>query len=105
MAAASGNQLVGKENMHLSVFVSTATMFLEFWKRKQATIQYDWDVAGYEMEERMRPEYEAKVKNRRKNPITQVRQPRSLSVCVCVCICACLSSCSRASVFNKRKMY
>ena len=26
-------------------------MFLEFWKRKQAEIQYDWDVAGYELEE------------------------------------------------------
>ena len=47
-------------------------MFLEFWKRKQATIQYDWDVAGFELEERLRPDYEAKVKSRRKNPITQV---------------------------------
>ena len=29
----------------------SATMFLEFWKRKQAEIQYDWDVADFEMEE------------------------------------------------------
>ncbi len=49
-------------------------MFLEFWKRKQAEIQYDWDVANYELEEHMRPEFEAKVKHRRKNPVTQVRQ-------------------------------
>ena len=26
-------------------------MFLEFWKRKQAEIQYDWDVADFELEE------------------------------------------------------
>ncbi len=61
----------------------TATMFLEFWKRKQATIQYDWDVAGYELEERLRPDYEAKVTSRRKNPITQVNsriQPWKLNI-------------------------
>ena len=26
-------------------------MFLEFWKRRQAAIQYDWDVADFEEEE------------------------------------------------------
>lgn len=25
-----------------------ATFFIEFWKRQQARIQYDWDVADYE---------------------------------------------------------
>ena len=29
----------------------SATCFLELWKRKQREIQYDWDVAGYELEE------------------------------------------------------
>ena len=26
-------------------------MFLELWKRRQAELQYDWDVADYELEE------------------------------------------------------
>ena len=26
-------------------------MFLEFWKRKQAEIAYEWDLLGYEDEE------------------------------------------------------
>lgn len=29
----------------------TATMFLEFWKRRQAEIAYEWDLLGYEDEE------------------------------------------------------
>ena len=28
-----------------------ATMFLEFWKRRQAEIAYEWDLLGYEDEE------------------------------------------------------
>ena len=35
----------------MTSFFVTATMFLEFWKRKQAEIQYDWDVADFELEE------------------------------------------------------
>ena len=46
-------------------------MFLEFWKRKQAEIRYDWDVADYSLEEHMRPEFEAKCQHQRRNPITQ----------------------------------
>ena len=30
---------------------STATMFLEFWKRRQAEIAYEWDLLGFEDEE------------------------------------------------------
>ena len=29
----------------------TATTFLEFWKRRQAEIAYEWDLLGYEDEE------------------------------------------------------
>ena len=29
----------------------TATMFLEFWKRRQAEIAYEWDLLGYEDED------------------------------------------------------
>ena len=30
---------------------AAATTFLEFWKRKQAEIQYDWDMSDFDMEE------------------------------------------------------
>ena len=29
----------------------TATFFLEFWKRKQKMLEYDWDVTDFELEE------------------------------------------------------
>ena len=35
----------------ISYFVIVATMFLEFWKRKQAEIAYEWDLFGFEDEE------------------------------------------------------
>jgi len=30
---------------------SAASFFHEFWKRKQAELEYDWDVADFEQEE------------------------------------------------------
>lgn len=32
----------------MDLFVTTATFFHEFWKRKQAEIDYEWDVADFE---------------------------------------------------------
>lgn len=29
----------------------SASFFQEFWKRKQAEIEYDWDVANFEADE------------------------------------------------------
>ncbi|CAH1799995.1 unnamed protein product, partial [Owenia fusiformis] len=52
-----------------------ATVFLEFWKRKQAEIEYDWDVADYEFEEHVRPEFEAKVTRTKVNPVTKIEEP------------------------------
>ena len=37
-------------------FHVSAVCFLEFWKRQQTSLQYDWDVAQYELEE-VRPDY------------------------------------------------
>jgi hypothetical protein len=33
------------------IFILTGTLFLEFWKRKQATMQYKWDLLDYVSEE------------------------------------------------------
>ncbi|XP_041351905.1 anoctamin-4-like isoform X2 [Gigantopelta aegis] len=52
-----------------------ATFFHEMWKRKQAEIQYDWDVSDFEEEEVVRPEYEASVTRTKVNPVNQVPEP------------------------------
>lgn len=49
------------------------TLFLEFWKRYQAELEYEWDTVEFlEQEEQPRPEYEAKCIYNRKNPVTGV---------------------------------
>ena len=61
--------------MHQNLFlINLATAFLEFWKRRQAVIQYDWDIGRYDKEERLRPDFEVRVKRRRINQITKVRK-------------------------------
>ncbi|KAK3097463.1 hypothetical protein FSP39_009845, partial [Pinctada imbricata] len=53
-----------------------ASFFHEFWKRKQAEIEYEWDVSDFEEEEEtLRPEFEASVTRKRTNPITKRDEP------------------------------
>ncbi|XP_069138555.1 anoctamin-7-like isoform X2 [Argopecten irradians] len=60
-----------------AVFVSFwAVTFLEYWKRKNASLAHHWDVMDFEEEEeRPRPEYTAKATTYEKNPITGVKEP------------------------------
>nr|XP_011452544.2 anoctamin-7 isoform X3 [Crassostrea gigas] len=60
-----------------AVFVSFwAVTFLEYWKRKNASLAHHWDVLDFEdEEERPRPEYAAKAPTYEKNPITGVKEP------------------------------
>ncbi|MBN3279928.1 ANO5 protein, partial [Polyodon spathula] len=56
------------------------TMFLEFWKRRQAQLEYEWDLVDFEEEEeqqhlQLRPEYETVCTRRRMNPVTQEMEP------------------------------
>lgn len=52
---------------------AVVTLFLEFWKRYQAQLEYEWDTVEFlEQEQPARPEYEAKCIHERKNPITGV---------------------------------
>uniref|UniRef100_A0AAQ5YLB3 Anoctamin n=1 Tax=Amphiprion ocellaris TaxID=80972 RepID=A0AAQ5YLB3_AMPOC len=57
-----------------AVFMAVwVTLFLEFWKRYQAELEYEWDTVEFlEQEEPPRPEYEAKCVYERKNPVTGV---------------------------------
>lgn len=58
------------------------TLFLEFWKRRQAELEYEWDTVELQQEEQPRPEYEARCTHVVINEITQVR--RILFRCILV---------------------
>uniref|UniRef100_A0A4X2JUK7 Anoctamin n=1 Tax=Vombatus ursinus TaxID=29139 RepID=A0A4X2JUK7_VOMUR len=54
------------------------TLFLELWKRRQARLEYEWDLVDFEEEQQqlqLRPEYEAKCTQKKKNPVTQELEP------------------------------
>ena len=45
-----------------------AVLFLEFWKRTEAQLQYEWDTLGYEAaEERERPQFIQEIKRKIRN--------------------------------------
>uniref|UniRef100_G1PQA4 Anoctamin n=1 Tax=Myotis lucifugus TaxID=59463 RepID=G1PQA4_MYOLU len=55
------------------------TLFLEFWKQRQARLECDWDLVDFEEEQQqlqLRPEFEAMCKKRKMNPVTQERDVR-----------------------------
>ncbi|KAM6977247.1 anoctamin-7 [Aplochiton taeniatus] len=60
-----------------SVFMSLwAVTFLEFWKRKMATLAHHWDCMDFhEEEERPRPEFAAMAPAMEQHPVTGVREP------------------------------
>ncbi|XP_062316528.1 anoctamin-7 [Osmerus eperlanus] len=60
-----------------SVFMSFwAVTFLEYWKRKMATLAHHWDCMDFhEEEERPRPEFAAMAPAMEHNPVTGVKEP------------------------------
>ncbi|MGH0121142.1 UNVERIFIED_CONTAM: hypothetical protein FKN15_046387 [Acipenser sinensis] len=60
-----------------SVFMSLwAVTFLEYWKRKNATLAHHWDCMDFqEEEERPRPEFAAMAPTMEQNPVTGVKEP------------------------------
>ncbi|XP_073337139.1 anoctamin-6 [Pagrus major] len=66
-----------------AVFMSIwVTLFLEFWKRYQAELEYEWDTVEFlEQEQPPRPEYEAKCIYERKNPVTGVKEKVPYTAC------------------------
>uniref|UniRef100_A0A7N8XQ06 Anoctamin n=1 Tax=Mastacembelus armatus TaxID=205130 RepID=A0A7N8XQ06_9TELE len=66
------------------------TLFLEFWKRRQARLEYEWDLVDFEEEQQqlqLRPEYETKCTNRKMNRITQEMEPYLPITSKCARIC------------------
>ncbi|XP_025099649.1 LOW QUALITY PROTEIN: anoctamin-1-like [Pomacea canaliculata] len=63
-----------------AIFMSLwGTLFLEFWKRNEATIQYKWDLTNFVSEEEPpRPEYLSKLEDwntMKVNPVTGLKEP------------------------------
>ncbi|XP_077965632.1 anoctamin-7-like [Styela clava] len=52
-----------------------AVLFLEYWKRKNASLAHHWEVMDYHEDERPRPEYAALAPHLEKNPVTGVLEP------------------------------
>ncbi|NWW06800.1 ANO6 protein, partial [Oreocharis arfaki] len=70
------------------------TFFLEFWKRRQAELEYEWDTVEYlEQEEQVRPEYEARCTHTVVNEITQQEEHVPYTACgKCVRMTFCTSA-------------
>ncbi|XP_073899000.1 anoctamin-5 isoform X3 [Castor canadensis] len=54
------------------------TLFLEFWKQRQARLEYEWDLVDFEEEQQqlqLRPEFEAMCKHKKMNPVTKEMEP------------------------------
>ncbi|XP_035456475.2 anoctamin-5 isoform X2 [Spodoptera frugiperda] len=59
-----------------AVFMSFwATSFLEFWKRKQSVLKWEWDLSVVDQDEFPRPEFETAAKTFRTNPVTREQEP------------------------------
>ncbi|NWT03483.1 ANO6 protein, partial [Mionectes macconnelli] len=70
------------------------TLFLEFWKRRQAELEYEWDTVEYlEQEEQVRPEYEARCTYVVMNEITQQEEHVPYTACgKCIRMTFCTSA-------------
>ncbi|NXR62842.1 ANO6 protein, partial [Rhadina sibilatrix] len=70
------------------------TFFLEFWKRRQAELEYEWDTVEFlEQEEQVRPEYEARCTHVVMNEITQQEEHVPYTACgKCVRMTFCTSA-------------
>uniref|UniRef100_A0A8D0CD79 Anoctamin n=1 Tax=Salvator merianae TaxID=96440 RepID=A0A8D0CD79_SALMN len=70
------------------------TLFLEFWKRRQAELEYEWDAVEFlEEEEQVRPEYEARCDRVVVNEITKQEEHVPYTACgKCVRMTICTSA-------------
>ena len=53
-----------------------AVVFIDLWKRKQSSLQFEWDTVDFDKsDENVRPQYEQDVKHRKLNVITGQVEP------------------------------
>ena len=56
--------------------ISSARLFLEFWKREQSSKAFEWDTLGFEgQDEPPRPQYEQKATSTVVNAVTMKTEP------------------------------
>ena len=67
--------VVHKLNLQIVNCYKLAVTFLEYWKRKSASLSYHWDVMSFEEEEKSRPEFAARAPYIKRNPITGIQEP------------------------------
>lgn len=78
------------------VLHTSATAFLEMWKRRQAIIAWQWDLHTGIEDEETRPEYDSSSKIYTINPVTRRREPfvptwnRLLQITISVIVVACM---------------
>ncbi|KAK7808129.1 hypothetical protein U0070_021422 [Myodes glareolus] len=80
---------------HAVLFSSllSVTLFLEFWKRRQAELEYEWDTVELQQEEQPRPEYEAQCNHVVINEITQEEERIPFTACgKCIRVALCTSA-------------
>lgn len=59
-----------------AIFMSIwSVVYLEYWKRQQWTLSYNWHTMDFYEEEVVRPQYSASAKKIRRNPITGKMEP------------------------------
>uniref|UniRef100_A0A674AP04 Anoctamin n=1 Tax=Salmo trutta TaxID=8032 RepID=A0A674AP04_SALTR len=86
------------------------TLFLEFWKRRQAQLEYEWDLVDFEEEQQqlqIRPEFETRCTDQRLNRITQVRADNWLlhtACCAVYCLCAVCVHCSMWILYSPQML-
>ncbi|TKC41449.1 hypothetical protein EI555_010351 [Monodon monoceros] len=79
------------EDPHDAVLSLVVTLFLEFWKRRQAELEYEWDTVELQQEEQARPEYEARCTHVVINEITQEEERIPFTTwgkCIRITLCA-----------------
>ncbi|XP_075966402.1 anoctamin-5b isoform X1 [Anarhichas minor] len=67
-----------------------ATLFLEFWKRRQARLEYEWHLVDFEEEQQelqTRPEFEIQCTKERLNKITEKMEPYLPATSKCARFC------------------
>ena len=71
--ASDGNNSDGKATPYYAVFVGIwATLFQEFWQRKEKSCVLKWGMDGYEQQESIRPSFQGTL---RPSPITGKQTP------------------------------
>ncbi|ELW67377.1 Anoctamin-5 [Tupaia chinensis] len=79
LAAKFSHLFDNESTVFFAIFMGIwVTLFLEFWKQREARLEYEWDMVDFEEEQQqlqLRPEFEAMCKHRKRNVVTKEMEP------------------------------